>query len=205
MLNCKVGCIYSNKDKNFKANHNATSLALIPLAVVSIVTKIRILKQITTFSALLLFKAGCIYSNKDKNFKANHNDVHFEVTEVVVVSIVTKIRILKQITTNLRLTLRLMCCIYSNKDKNFKANHNARSVRCISTAVVSIVTKIRILKQITTLSRIYITLHCCIYSNKDKNFKANHNSLRIVTIPIIVVSIVTKIRILKQITTIHGE
>ena len=47
-ISLRVCCIYSNKDKNFKANHNATSLALIPLAVVSIVTKIRILKQITT-------------------------------------------------------------------------------------------------------------------------------------------------------------
>ena len=41
----------------------------------------------------------------------------------------------------------------------------------------------------------------CIYSNKDKNFKANHNGLRIIHPKPFVVSIVTKIRILKQITT----
>ena len=43
---------------------------------------------------------------------------------IVVVSIVTKIRILKQITTKLIQQRKYMRCIYSNKDKNFKANHN---------------------------------------------------------------------------------
>ena len=43
---------------------------------------------------------------------------------VLVVSVVTKIRILKQITTELRVELRNNRCICSNKDKNFKANHN---------------------------------------------------------------------------------
>ena len=41
--------------------------------VVSIVTKIRILKQITTLRWHALLVTSCIYSNKDKNFKANHN------------------------------------------------------------------------------------------------------------------------------------
>ena len=42
--------------------------------------------------------------------------------------------------------------------------------------VVSIVTKIRILKQITTLFRWSHSYICCIYSNKDKNFKAHLQS-----------------------------
>ena len=41
-------CIYSNKDKNFKANHNMWMTLKKLRHVVSIVTKIRILKQITT-------------------------------------------------------------------------------------------------------------------------------------------------------------
>ena len=44
----------------------------------------------------------------------------------------------------------LMRCIYSNKDKNFKANHNKNARHTDALRVVSIVTKIRILKQITT-------------------------------------------------------
>ena len=45
---------------------------------------------------------GCIYSNKDKNFKANHNYLQTPKNDIYVVSIVTKIRILKQITTKYR-------------------------------------------------------------------------------------------------------
>ena len=44
-----TSCIYSNKDKNFKANHNMLLTLGLLTSVVSIVTKIRILKQITTF------------------------------------------------------------------------------------------------------------------------------------------------------------
>ena len=67
---------------------------------------------------------SCIYSNKDKNFKANHNGCFDYINKESVVSIVTKIRILKQITTIAPFSSKMKSCIYSNKDKNFKANHN---------------------------------------------------------------------------------
>ena len=101
-------CIYSNKDKNFKANHNLVTLAIRLTKVVSIVTKIRILKQITTKKQRLSDRDGCIYSNKDKNFKANHNAISVFYNMWAVVSIVTKIRILKQITTPLLLLLSVL-------------------------------------------------------------------------------------------------
>ena len=47
-------------------------------------------------------KIRCICSNKDKNFKANHNDFNRDMRQIRVVSVVTKIRILKQITTVLK-------------------------------------------------------------------------------------------------------
>ena len=98
-------------------------------------------------------------------------------------------------------TLHTSCCIYSNKDKNFKANHNLFAHSLKQTTVVSIVTKIRILKQITTTFFLLMLCRSCIYSNKDKNFKANHNLSIVAFRSFCVVSIVTKIRILKQITT----
>ncbi len=94
-------CIYSNKDKNFKANHNSISNSPILPFVVSIATKIRILKQITTTGTMFNIRDGCIYSNKDKNFKANHNYIY----------------------PTHRMSI---CCICSNKDSDFKANHNYR-------------------------------------------------------------------------------
>ena len=146
-------------------------------------------------------QSSCIYSNKDKNFKANHNRLGNVFFKPSVVSIVTKIRILKQITTVTSRGRPLLSCIYSNKDKNFKANHNNPYMMQPDSGVVSIVTKIRILKQITTNNSKEIHFECCIYSNKDKNFKANHNNPYMMMNNGNVVSIVTKIRILKQITT----
>ena len=48
-------------------------------------------------------------------------------TYLTVVSVVTKIRILKQITTIVLCGATFLSCICSNKDKNFKANHNLDS------------------------------------------------------------------------------
>ena len=75
----RYGCICSNKDKNFKANHNSCTQLFQPPVVVSVVTKIRILKQITTIRATGLYRLCCICSNKDKNFKANHNDRRYRI------------------------------------------------------------------------------------------------------------------------------
>ena len=47
-MRVRVSARASNKDKNFKANHNVCNTLLVPQRVVSVVTKIRILKQITT-------------------------------------------------------------------------------------------------------------------------------------------------------------
>ena len=48
----------------------------------------------------MFFSISCICSNKDKNFKANHNSSIGVMKVTLVVSVVTKIRILKQITTD---------------------------------------------------------------------------------------------------------
>ena len=83
-MSIQMRCIYSNKDKNFKANHNHVLPAYALQNIVSIVTKIRILKQITTGSADARASRGCIYSNKDKNFKANHNCTNnIDINEVL--------------------------------------------------------------------------------------------------------------------------
>ena len=106
-----------------------------------------------------LHTSCCICSNKDKNFKANHNQYRANRGNDDVVSVVTKIRILKQITTVFTEEKGNIGCICSNKDKNFKANHNALECRCAGRDVVSVVTKIRILKQITTLSWLVLFLY----------------------------------------------
>ena len=61
--------------------------------------------------------------------------------------------------------------------------------------------KIRILKQITTISVFINSNVWCLLSCKDTNFKANHNTLMSTFLPPSGVCYLAKIRILKQITT----
>ena len=62
-------------------------------------TKIRILKQITTGDISEYYKEGCRLHHKDTNFKANHNTNGSTSRAFMDVDCTTKIRILKQITT----------------------------------------------------------------------------------------------------------
>ena len=63
------------------------------------------------------------------------------------------------------------------KDKNFKANHNTFPVESVGFIDVCYYAKIRILKQITTTSSSGSGFLRCLLLCKDKNFKANHNGL----------------------------
>ncbi len=47
----------------------------------------------------------------------------------------------------------------------------------------------------------YISLLRCLLSCKDTNFKANHNVIALMVVPVSGVCYLAKIRILKQITT----
>ena len=63
-------------------------------------TKIRILKQITTRFRSLPLVLRCLSWHKDTNFKANHNSASLFISGITDVCLGTKIRILKQITTD---------------------------------------------------------------------------------------------------------
>ena len=68
----------------------------------------------------------------------------------------TKIRILKQITTSETMLTYWQRCLSWHKDTNFKANHNQLSSDAQKCRDVCLGTKIRILKQITTINELYI-------------------------------------------------
>ena len=118
-----------------------------------------------------------------------------------VVADTTKVRIFKQITTQLgyfnRIFLLLLilqryefssksqlklgepikigrCCWYY-KGTNFQANHNCEVIGTQVSCVVADTTKVRIFKQITTHLRTAGTLMSCCWYYKGTNFQANHN------------------------------
>ena len=121
--------------------------------------KIRILKQITTIQTYSVTYFRCLSQRKDKNFKANHNRFLHYLFEFHDVCLSAKIRILKQITTIQTYSVTYFRCLSQRKDKNFKANHNRFLHYLFEFHDVCLSAKIRILKQITTITYIFIILH----------------------------------------------
>ena len=149
MLNY-AGCCWYHKGTNFQANHNQSQSVSDDVRVVADTTKVRIFKQITTreskghYKYLLLlipqryefssksqrFTAngtsanGCCWYHKGTNFQANHNWWRRARQRTLVVADTTKVRIFKQITTDIRCVNDFSCCCWYHKGTNFQANHN---------------------------------------------------------------------------------
>ena len=119
---------------------------------------------------------GCCWYHKGTNFQANHNITMLYCHYLNVVADTTKVRIFKQITTDLFNTISptllllipqryefssksqlnyskpliaIRCCWY-HKGTNFQANHNIGWYFVYFLQVVADTTKVRIFKQITT-------------------------------------------------------
>ena len=122
----------------------------------------------------------CCCYHKGTYFQANHNMMLLQRVRLLVVVATTKVRIFKQITTDLQgteLTEQLLllpqryvfssksqhsiirylrqisCCCY-HKGTYFQANHNVTRRTPQPGKVVVATTKVRIFKQITTLDRL---------------------------------------------------
>ena len=176
---------------------------------------------------MILLRCCCCY-HKGTYFQANHNRSRMIITSQFVVVATTKVRIFKQITTNMvsrYFSSRLLllpqryvfssksqhsinssiplvgCCCY-HKGTYFQANHNSHlATQCLAAVVVA-TTKVRIFKQITTASILFNLWRCCCCYHKGTYFQANHNPLPFINQSISVVVATTKVRIFKQITTI---
>ena len=216
-------------------------------------TKVRIFKQITTklaidrvFQKLLLipqryefssksqhargrrlFKICCCWYHKGTNFQANHNQHSRHSLAIKVVVDTTKVRIFKQITTDVDKKIRPellllipqryefssksqrfligMCAIYRccwyHKGTNFQANHNPATTCANSSKLLLIPQRYEFSSKSQQLVLMrFFNVSCCWY-HKGTNFQANHNVVVLVVVLISVVVDTTKVRIFKQITT----
>ena len=92
-------------------------------------------------------------------------------------------------------------CFQWFKDTNLKANHNRLVGPSFKASVVSNGSKILIWKQITTSAPLLYRSCRCFQWFKDTNLKANHNTVKLRNMFLLVVSNGSKILIWKQITT----
>ena len=200
-----MSCCCYHKGTYFQANHNPLLLAMLVYKVVVATTKVRIFKQITTNLLKIRMYRGCCCYHKGTYFQANHNYLLILILLTLVVVATTKVRIFKQITTQLVRNAVMPCCCCYHKGTYFQANHNPQLEHVFLEYVVVATTKVRIFKQITTGVRLnsigrrllllpqrYVfssksqqahrssteALSCCCY-HKGTYFQANHNYLSI--------------------------
>ena len=95
---------------------------------------------------------SCCCYHKGTYFQANHNKSLIEANLGIVVVATTKVRIFKQITTISSDTLKQASCCCYHKGTYFQANHNKTLRQYEDRKVVVATTKVRIFKQITTVS-----------------------------------------------------
>ena len=195
--------------------------------VVVATTKVRIFKQITTYLVLivlrvllLLLPQRYVFSSKSQHFgslrvlpyrcccyhkgtyfQANHNNAtkQYLIDEVVVAT--TKVRIFKQITTDIFALFKSLMLLLLPQRYVFSSKSQLASLLNLSPLVVVATTKVRIFKQITTAwFDSYFPTRCCCY-HKGTYFQANHNAEPLTLGFALVVVATTKVRIFKQITT----
>ena len=171
-----TSCCWYHKGTNFQANHNYRHHKWFRFIVVADTTKVRIFKQITTYTYNTDFVSGCCWYHKGTNFQANHNPWRKRTIRASVVADTTKVRIFKQITT-----VRL----------------NARGRRLL----LLIPQRYEFSSKSQPITTILAMNYCCCWYHKGTNFQANHNLAKEFSMKYLVVADTTKVRIFKQITT----
>ena len=146
-------CCCYRKGTNFQANHN-------DFWHIRLIQMLLLLPQRYEFSSksqldspLEESSLGCCCYRKGTNFQANHNAVLLVLPLNVVVVATAKVRIFKQITTNLD------CIIHTNKLLLLPQRYefSSKSQRNME---------------------LHATVKCCCCYRKGTNFQANHNKSR---------------------------
>ena len=146
------------------------------LLVVCDTAKVRVFKQITTYSFIGYIVRGCLRYCKSTSFQANHNIGMMFCVNLTVVCDTAKVRVFKQITTLTRKIVMISKLFAILQKYEFSSKSQQR-----------------ILKQIHITS--------CLRYCKSTSFQANHNQFLYGDVNPIVVCDTAKVRVFKQITT----
>ena len=150
VLTIILGCCWYHKGTNFQANHNISHQMVATDKLLLIPQRYEFSSKSQHFWLDVSFSFCCCWYHKGTNFQANHNFKDVIKFGLPVVVDTTKVRIFKQITTQLWeqathrklllipqryefssksqlmmiLKLPLLGCCWYHKGTNFQANHN---------------------------------------------------------------------------------
>ena len=149
---------------------------------------------------------SCCCYHKGTYFQANHNVIRFVTMSIRVVVATTKVRIFKQITTQLVVGKLTRLLLLLPQRYVFSSKSQPIVIIYISAPELLLLPQRYVFSsksQLVSLLSLF-PLRCCCY-HKGTYFQANHNTLLMSWDWHVVVVATTKVRIFKQITTGKGE
>ena len=173
--------------------------------VVVATAKVRIFKQITTVSKKGRIGQCCCCYRKGTNFQANHNLSYGVDPRFLVVVATAKVRIFKQITTLLTVILMTCSLLLLPQRYEFSSKSQQRRGGRRDSGVVVATAKVRIFKQITTNFTFNIQIFTLLLLPQRYEFSSKSQRAVQACCRKRVVVATAKVRIFKQITTVHGR
>ena len=140
------------KSTSFQANHNIVINKQHNRHVVCDTAKVRVFKQITTEFVRKCTQRQLFAILQKYEFSSKSQHLRQNLAANSVVCDTAKVRVFKQITTRISQGTLITCCLRYCKSTSFQANHNARCFDGKKFGVVCDTAKVRVFKQITTLT-----------------------------------------------------
>ena len=170
------GCLRYCKSTSFQANHNVKHYQPSRQIVVCDTAKVRVFKQITTRSVLIM-------------------------NIILLFAILQKYEFSSKSQPQQTSLFSSLCCLRYCKSTSFQANHNSLLSVTHNSKVVCDTAKVRVFKQITTRNT-YIYIISLLFAILQKYEFSSKSQLTItIILYIIVVCDTAKVRVFKQITT----
>ena len=177
---CVVWCLWSHKDTNLKAIHNCGTASVHRCRVFMVTQRYQFESNSQQFTSDGVAVCWCLWSHKDTNLKAIHNISHSVCPATFGVYGHTKIPIWKQFTTRLHCSPQSCQVFMVTQRYQFESNSQQDHVNAL-------------------------VLRRCLWSHKDTNLKAIHNTQAAFPSDRLGVYGHTKIPIWKQFTTLMSS
>ena len=145
-----IGCCWYHKGTNFQANHNSNVLYVFHLRLLLIPQRYEFSSKSQRYGRSSLKVCSCCWYHKGTNFQANHNTSKDVLRPIFVVADTTKVRIFKQITTDIKCVNDFSLLLLIPQRYEFSSKSQPIQCSVNVTLVVADTTKVRIFKQITT-------------------------------------------------------
>ena len=169
-------CCWYHKGTNFQANHNIKDVPKMKKRLLLIPQRYEFSSKSQQVHYLPSWPKGCCWYHKGTNFQANHNFSTRRKCRKCVVADTTKVRIFKQITTAGSYGGKEYALLLIPQRYEFSSKSQLRRMN-------------------------YFSIISCCWYHKGTNFQANHNTLQVLRLLVLVVADTTKVRIFKQLTT----